>query len=197
MVYSKCSMIWSTGNVALDRYLMPFMNYNFLMQIGGPEKGPCGTVLDLRLIQLFIVKQLQHWRLNGCCFYSNRGYSGSRSSPLITPSWMPTRSTCMCVVLATSLQVMRARCQSLLWLFHPVETRCFSRMWAFSASIVVNQTSQGLQCFILRWNSLACDGYVDERRTADNQSNTACWDWMNYWLVTNACIASKVTFLET
>ena len=35
----KVSLIWSTGNVAVDRYLIPTMNTNFRIQIGGPEKG--------------------------------------------------------------------------------------------------------------------------------------------------------------
>ena len=34
-------MVWSTGNVALHHYLMPTMNNNSLIQIGGPEKGQC------------------------------------------------------------------------------------------------------------------------------------------------------------
>ena len=37
---------WSTGNVALDNYLMPTMNYNSLIQIGGPEKGQCGMRVE-------------------------------------------------------------------------------------------------------------------------------------------------------
>ena len=40
---SEVNLVWSTGNVALDHYLMPTMNNNSLIQIGGPEKGQCGT----------------------------------------------------------------------------------------------------------------------------------------------------------
>ena len=34
--------MWSTEKVTLDRYLIPTMSNNSLIQIGGPEKGQCG-----------------------------------------------------------------------------------------------------------------------------------------------------------
>ena len=37
----EVNLLWSTGNVALDQHLMPTMNKNSLIQIGGPEKGQC------------------------------------------------------------------------------------------------------------------------------------------------------------
>ena len=69
-------------------------------------------VLELKLIQLAVVIKLQHWNHR---FYNNRGYSGSRSCPLITSSWTQMRSTWLWVMLATSLWLMRARCLSFLW----------------------------------------------------------------------------------
>ena len=44
-------MLWSTGNVALDQHLMPTMNKNSLIQIGGPEKGQCGMRAEASLNQ--------------------------------------------------------------------------------------------------------------------------------------------------
>ena len=45
---SEVNLLWSTGNVALDHYLMPTMN-NSLIQIGGPEKGKCGMRAEASL----------------------------------------------------------------------------------------------------------------------------------------------------
>ena len=42
LTFYEVNLVWSTGNVALDRYLMPIINNNSLIQIGGPEKGQCG-----------------------------------------------------------------------------------------------------------------------------------------------------------
>ena len=37
------NLTWSTGNGALDHYIMPTLNNNSPIQIGGPAKGQCGT----------------------------------------------------------------------------------------------------------------------------------------------------------
>ena len=46
---TEVNLKWSTGNLALDRYLIPTMNDNSLIQIGGPEKGQCGTRAEANL----------------------------------------------------------------------------------------------------------------------------------------------------
>ena len=44
---SEISLIFSTANVALDRYLMPTIDNNSLIHIGGPEKAQCGITTEV------------------------------------------------------------------------------------------------------------------------------------------------------
>ena len=43
---TEVNLLWSTGNVALDRYIMLTMNYDCLIQIAGPGKGLCGIIAE-------------------------------------------------------------------------------------------------------------------------------------------------------
>ena len=109
--------------------------------------------MSLKLIQLVVVMKLQHWRLS---FHNNWGYSGCRSCPLITSSWTPARATCLWIMLATFLWLRRARCHSLLWpLLGLCLTACRNPMLLQYVGLLClgrcENTSQGLQCFILRW----------------------------------------------
>ena len=45
----EVNLLWSTGKVVLDQHLMPTMNKNSLIQIGGPEKGQCGMRAEASL----------------------------------------------------------------------------------------------------------------------------------------------------
>ena len=120
---TEVSLIWFTGNVASDCYLMLTMNNNFLIQISGLENDQCAS--------------LAHNRHGAPALPSLSSLSPKPQFEQELPYHYLELDTSVGNVCVDEGE-MRACAQVSGRVWQPGDTRCFSWMWALPASAVEN-----------------------------------------------------------
>ena len=158
---------------------------------------------ELSLVQLIIIMNLQHSRLYLHSHWSN---SWNRSYPITAMSCTPLWAMSLLVLRATPFW-MKVRWRPVLWYLLMLATPLWvglAASWHTVFPLNVNPLcfSREKQCIAMLttlWTSVdsrVYRGHVGEGKTSDSCNSTACWEWMNYWIVTDAFIASTSTGLK-